>query len=88
MKQRRGDAVVIEGREMRYCISARFDQGLPQPVAFHTETQRQYQGRQRRNRRGCRMWQRPSCRLTHLYPIMGRDGSDRPRIRRFWLITD
>ena len=26
--------------------------------------------------------------LAHLYPVMGRDGSDQPEIRRFWHVTD
>ena len=26
--------------------------------------------------------------LTHLYPIMGRDGADSPEIRRFRHLTD
>ena len=43
MKQKLGDPVIEEVREVRHRISARFDHDPTKLVAFYIERQRQYQ---------------------------------------------
>ena len=45
MKQKLGDPVIEEVREVRHRISARFGHDPTQTVAFYMETQKQYQDR-------------------------------------------
>ena len=43
MKQKLGDPVIAEVREVRHRISARFDHGPTKLVVFYIDRQRQYQ---------------------------------------------
>ena len=45
MKQNLSDPVIDEIREVRHCISARFEHDPTQLVAFYMEMQKQYQDR-------------------------------------------
>lgn len=45
MKQNLSDPVIDEIREVRHCISARFDHDPTQLVTFYAEMQKQYQDR-------------------------------------------
>ena len=45
MKQNPNDPVIDEIREVRHCISARFENDPAQMVAFYMEQQKQYQDR-------------------------------------------
>jgi len=45
MKQSQSDPVIDEIREVRHCISARFDHDPARLVAYYMELQKQYQDR-------------------------------------------